>query len=56
MGPIEEMAKSGMLNMDGRSKKNRTQDWRKIKLSYLQSHYKSMLRRRRAFEKVKEQD
>ena len=54
MGPIEEMAKLGMCDMDGRTKKNLAEVWRKITLSYLQPQGKSMLRHRRAFGKVKE--
>ena len=54
MVPIEAMAKSRMCNMDGRTKKNRAKVWRKITLSYLQLQCERMLRRRRAFEKVKE--
>ena len=54
MVPIEAMAKSRMCNMDGRIKKNRAKVWRKITLSYLKLQCKSPLRRRRAFEKVKE--
>ena len=54
MVPIEAMAKSRMCNMDGRTKKNRAKVWRKITLSYLQSQYESLLRRMRAFGKVKE--
>ena len=53
MIPIEAMAKSRMCNMDGRTKKNCAKFWRKITLSYLQSHYENMLRLREAFGKVK---
>ena len=54
MVPIEAIAKLRMCNMDGRIKKDRAKVRRKITLSYLQSHYESLLRRMRAFGKVKE--
>ena len=52
--PIEAMAKSRMCNMNSRTKENHTKVWRKIISSYLQLQCESMLRRMRAFEKVKE--
>ena len=52
--PIEAMTKARMSNMDGRTNKYRTEVRRKITLSYLQSQYESLLRRMRAFGKVKE--
>ena len=54
MVPIEAMTKLRMCNMDGRTEKNCAKVWRKITLSYLQSQYESMLRRKRVFGKVKE--
>ena len=52
--PVKAMAKSRMCSIDGRTKKNCAEVRRKIKLSYLQSRYESLLRRMRAFGKVKE--
>ena len=54
MVPFEAMANLRICDNNGSTEKNRAKVWRKITLSYLQSQYKSMLRRRRAFGKIKE--